>query len=279
MDKNCGVYKITSPSGKVYIGQSIDIKRRFIEYKRLYSSKLQTRLYKSLLKHGVENHQFDIIEYCLEEDLDCSERFWQDEFDVLNRNGLNSVLQNCGNERRKYSEELLKNKSIRMSGENNPMYGKKGVLNPNYGKHGNLNYNWGNTHSEEQKKKWSEERKGCKSNTKKEVIDTLTNRVFCTAKEASDFFNINYSTLRSMLQNRTPNITTLVYLDKYEKGDYKILQNRNREPSIKVVNEITNVIYSSVKEAAEKEGIKYGTLFCNLKKGCNSYLNLKIFKK
>lgn len=26
--KICGIYKITSPSGKIYIGQSIDIKRR-----------------------------------------------------------------------------------------------------------------------------------------------------------------------------------------------------------------------------------------------------------
>lgn len=33
MDKNCGIYKITSPSGKIYIGQSIDIKRRWLDYK------------------------------------------------------------------------------------------------------------------------------------------------------------------------------------------------------------------------------------------------------
>jgi hypothetical protein len=30
-----GIYKITSPSGKVYIGQSINIERRIKEYKNL----------------------------------------------------------------------------------------------------------------------------------------------------------------------------------------------------------------------------------------------------
>ncbi len=30
-----GIYKITNPEGKIYIGQSIDIDRRFKEYKRL----------------------------------------------------------------------------------------------------------------------------------------------------------------------------------------------------------------------------------------------------
>jgi hypothetical protein len=39
MSKICGIYKITSPSGKVYIGQSVDIKRRFTTYKILNKSK------------------------------------------------------------------------------------------------------------------------------------------------------------------------------------------------------------------------------------------------
>lgn len=56
-----GLYKITSPSGKVYIGQSVDIERRFKQYKRL-SCKCQTKLYNSFLKHGVSNHVFDILE-------------------------------------------------------------------------------------------------------------------------------------------------------------------------------------------------------------------------
>lgn len=55
-----GIYKITSPSGKVYIGQSVDIERRFKQYKRL-SCKCQTKLYNSFMKHGVNSHCFEIL--------------------------------------------------------------------------------------------------------------------------------------------------------------------------------------------------------------------------
>jgi group I intron endonuclease len=118
-----GIYKITSPSGKVYIGQSKDLKRRENEYRNNdIKVKSQTRLYNSFKKHGWENHQFEIIEYCLEDELNCSERFWQDKFDVTGKNGLNCILQNCGAEKRVFSEDMRKNMSERMSGENNPMY-------------------------------------------------------------------------------------------------------------------------------------------------------------
>lgn len=34
-EKICGIYKITSPSGKVYIGQSNNIIKRWITYKSI----------------------------------------------------------------------------------------------------------------------------------------------------------------------------------------------------------------------------------------------------
>lgn len=105
MDKNCGIYKITSPTGKVYIGQSKSLQSRKRQYKCLLKkSKIQPRIYNSLVKHGWEAHQFDIIEYCDQEQLNCSERFWQDEFDVLGKNGMNCVLTECGAKRRVISE-------------------------------------------------------------------------------------------------------------------------------------------------------------------------------
>ena len=63
MNKVCGIYKITSPTNKVYIGQSTNSLFRFGAYKRL-NCKKQTYLYNSFLKHGVENHTFEIIEEC-----------------------------------------------------------------------------------------------------------------------------------------------------------------------------------------------------------------------
>ena len=55
-----GIYKITSPSGKVYIGQSWNIEKRKNYYAKL-DCKGQTALYNSLLKHGWSKHSFTIL--------------------------------------------------------------------------------------------------------------------------------------------------------------------------------------------------------------------------
>ena len=44
----CGIYKITSPTGRVYIGQSTAIEKRFNDYARYTSCHRQVRLYASL---------------------------------------------------------------------------------------------------------------------------------------------------------------------------------------------------------------------------------------
>jgi len=58
-----GIYKITSPNSKIYIGKSKDIYNRFKTYKAL-RCKNQPRLYNSFVKHGVENHCFEVLEEC-----------------------------------------------------------------------------------------------------------------------------------------------------------------------------------------------------------------------
>ena len=62
------IYKITSPSGRTYIGQSKNIHKRFISYKN-GGSPTQTRLRNSILKYGWENHKYELLE-CLVCDSD-----------------------------------------------------------------------------------------------------------------------------------------------------------------------------------------------------------------
>lgn len=62
MSKICGIYKIISPSNKIYIGQSIDIKRRFRQYREPNRNKKHPKLNNSFLKYGIDNHTFEIIE-------------------------------------------------------------------------------------------------------------------------------------------------------------------------------------------------------------------------
>lgn len=59
-----GIYKITNPEGKIYIGQSSNINKRWKTYKRLEDVKTQPKLYESLKKYGWDNHQWEIIEEC-----------------------------------------------------------------------------------------------------------------------------------------------------------------------------------------------------------------------
>ena len=63
-----GIYKITSPTNKVYIGQSWNIENRWKSYNRL-KCKMQPKIYNSLFKHGVKNHTFEIL-HNLPNDID-----------------------------------------------------------------------------------------------------------------------------------------------------------------------------------------------------------------
>lgn len=69
------IYKILSPTGKVYIGQSIDIGRRFRQYKYSIKNCHQIKLKASIQKYGIKAHFFS-IEYQFPNDVTT---------DVLNR--------------------------------------------------------------------------------------------------------------------------------------------------------------------------------------------------
>jgi group I intron endonuclease len=89
-----GIYKITNPKGKIYIGQSININRRFKEYKTL-QCKQQPKIYNSLKKYGPENHKFEVIEECILEQLNKKEIYWKLHYNTINE-GLNCELYDNG---------------------------------------------------------------------------------------------------------------------------------------------------------------------------------------
>lgn len=89
MNKNCGIYKITNPSGKVYIGQSSNIRKRKNSY-RILNCKQQGRLFNSFKKYGFDNHVFEVIHLCDKEDLNKWEIYYGEFFNCLNPDvGLN----------------------------------------------------------------------------------------------------------------------------------------------------------------------------------------------
>lgn len=71
-----GIYKITSPSGKCYIGQSINIETRKGKHKSKPDFR-QPKLYNSLIKYKFENHKFEILQECKVEELNKLEVHWK----------------------------------------------------------------------------------------------------------------------------------------------------------------------------------------------------------
>ena len=112
-EKICGIYKITSPTGKIYIGQSPDIYKRWNVY-RLMLCKPQRRLYRSIKKYGWENHIAEVIEKCEIIDLSKKEKYWIKYYNSYNsHNGMNLTIGGEGSRGHKWTNEAKEKQSKR----------------------------------------------------------------------------------------------------------------------------------------------------------------------
>lgn len=222
----CVVYKITSPSGKIYIGSTVDFKNRIYYYQSM-NCKSQRRLYFSFKKYGFENHKVEIVLECDVVDMLTNEAKIGNELQVLGKNGLNCNLPKIGDLYQTKSEETLKKASESMKGKlagnKNPCYGKKGADHPHFGlKHSKESLlkisktHKGKKLSDETKLKLSLNRKGIMTGAdhfaSKKVINRITGDIYNSAKEASNYSGINYKTLISNINERRPNYTNFQYL-------------------------------------------------------------------
>ena len=207
-----GIYKITSPSGRIYIGQSNNIEKRFKAYEKLYN-KQQIRLYNSFINYGFENHIFEIIEECDEINLNIYERKWQDYYDVLNQEkGLNCRLTATDNKSgiisddtklkmslKKINRILSEETKLKMSNSHKERY--KTI--PHHAK--------GKKHSDELKLKMSEASPKASSI---KVINIETNEIFNSIKEAALSTTLSYNTLLLKLKGIRKNETNLKYYEE-----------------------------------------------------------------
>lgn len=86
-----GIYKVTNQqNGKIYIGKSKDIQRRWEEHRkdpfRKNSSAYNTLFYRAIRKYGIESFQFEVIEECTEDDLNEKEKYWIKHYNTYIRN-------------------------------------------------------------------------------------------------------------------------------------------------------------------------------------------------
>lgn len=237
MSKICGIYKITSPSGKVYIGQSVDIKRRFTSYKTLNKSKRQVKLYNSFVKYGIDNHIFEIIEECVLDLLNERERYWQEYYDVLKSSkGLNLCLTSTKDKKHLLSDETKKKISDSNKGEKCFWYGKtfteetkskmresrKGYKHTqdsldkmSLSQKGRVREGMVGDNNPSKNIEVREKLKGSHNHKSKKIVNTITNELFSCAREAWEKYykeQYCYNYFMEMVRNKKPNKTNFKYL-------------------------------------------------------------------
>jgi group I intron endonuclease len=108
------IYKITNPSGNIYIGQTKNLKKRF-QYYQSRSCECQVKLCNSIKKHGWDNHKVEILEETTQEKASLREIYWIELFKTNYKrypesNGLNLTdggENNKGNNIRRVFEYTL----------------------------------------------------------------------------------------------------------------------------------------------------------------------------
>ena len=92
-EKVCGIYKITNINDmKCYVGQSVDIANRFTQHCRCgcgIKTPKDNKLYAAMLKNGLDQFTFEIVEICPQEELNEKEKYYIDVYNSVNY-GFNS---------------------------------------------------------------------------------------------------------------------------------------------------------------------------------------------
>lgn len=246
-----GIYKITSPSNKVYIGQSRNIKRRFRQYRNL-NCKSQNKLYCSFIHYGIDRHIFEIIEICHdtistleldEKEINFISLFKNNNIELLNislggksgtgKSRLGKKESPEANAKKriwmkgkknslgyKHTEEYLKKASERMEGKQIAL-GKTWILTEEQKQRyiGNK-YSLGIKHSKEFVEKHSirmignNYRIGKTPINAKKILNTITGEVYSSIVEAADKNNLIAGTLTARLNGRLINKTNLKYYEE-----------------------------------------------------------------
>ena len=246
-----GIYKITSPTGRIYIGQSVDIDYRWNDY-RNKNCKSQPRLSRSFLKHGIDNHKFEVIEECSIESLNEKERYYQDLYKCI-YDGLNCRLTASDGK----SGRMSKESRLKMSEA-----GKRKVMTAEHKekiKKGNVRPMLGKKHTAESLALMSENRKKCPIRKGYSLSQETKDKIAlkATGRKASE----ETKAKMSLQRKGVPQSEALKA--KRALGACRIILDTQ-----------TGVFYIGVKEASFHIGIKYSQLCARLNGETKNNTNL-----
>lgn len=227
-----GIYKITSPTGKVYIGQSWNIEKRWREHRANFG---KSKLLNSLRKYGNESHDFKIIHPLpkdeIQQTLNVYEQVYLDAYrdcgvEVMNLREAGSHGTHSPETRKIISE---KGKGRKMSEKTKAalslfLKGHKYNVGRKRTEEHKLKISLsqkGSIHSPEHNRKNSEAKKGEKCHwygiehgkhpLAKKIRCQKTGIVYPTVMEAAQSIGVKRTTLSMWLTGKNKNKTSLVY--------------------------------------------------------------------
>lgn len=117
------IYKIENKiNGMVYIGQSINVHRRWNEER---CGKTNKHLSRALKKYGVENFLFEVIEECEDANMNEREKLYIKYYQSSNKSKGYNKTDGGNAYDPHWTDERRKQASDRFTGEGNPFYGKR----------------------------------------------------------------------------------------------------------------------------------------------------------
>lgn len=250
-----GIYKITNKINNLsYIGQSINIERRWQEHQR---EKDNTLIHKAIREYGIQNFSFEIIEECSLDELNNKEIYWIKYYDTFN-NGYNMTLggsPNCV-----YDSEEIYNKYLELKNINHTA--KYFQCHPQTVR--NIVHSYGIFHNELQENKQIEQ------------IDPLTLttiKTYSSIQDAADKLQISRSAISMALNGKHKSAGNFLWKYAGENKDFNNIQIKSFKRKILQIDKDTNVIlntFDSMADAARflgKDPKNGGSQICSVCKG------------
>ena len=225
-----GIYKIKSPSGGIYIGQTRDYKTRYRCYKniRCYN---QSKLYNSLVKYGFKEHIIELIcelpDDISQKTLNDYEIFYYEKYKDCGFKMLNIKYPGSNGS---HSEDTKKLLSIRNTGYK---FTEQQVRNLSMAKKGKKL-------SEEHKQKLRQAFLG-KYNGSQNIKFFINGELYDSIGQASKKLNIPSKTIHNRLNSKNIKFNNYLYQDEslrpkrvtYTKGAKGIIIDKIFYPTIK----------------------------------------------
>jgi hypothetical protein len=277
-ENNWYVYRHLKPNGEVfYIGIG-----KTKNFKRAYEVNSRTKYWKNIVNKY--NYEVQILTKNLSKEEACELEklliLWYKRADCCGGTLVNMTDGGDGASGNIPSEETRKKRSEAQLGRLNHMYGKFGKDNPNYGKQ---------KHSDEQKQKWSLERRGTqvgennpfygKKHTDEQIEKWKSDERRTHKGESNGMYGKTGEL--ATCYGRVGDLHPMFGKESAFKGKKHSEESRKKQiensASAKVVLDIeTGIYYNSIKEASKYCRLSYGFLQKVFKGEYKNYTSLRV---